>query len=87
LPLRLNADSPQRGEAYLAFGETSHEGENVMNLSPAGNLTEAAANFFKMLRLLDVSHYPCIAVAPIPLVGLGVGLNDRLARAAAPREL
>lgn len=87
LPIRLNADGPQKGEAYLAFGETSYEGDNVMNLSQSGNLTEAAANFFKMLRLLDGSQSHRIAVAPIPLVGLGVGLNDRLVRAAAPREL
>lgn len=87
LPLRLNAEDSQKGEAFLAFGGTPYEGDNIMNLSPSGNLTEAAANFFKMLRLLDDSQFHRIAVAPIPLTGLGVGLNDRLARAAAPREL
>jgi L-threonylcarbamoyladenylate synthase len=87
LPLRLNADKPLNGEAYLAFGETASQGKNVMNLSENSNLTEAASNFFKMLRLLDQPDYHCIAVAPIPFTGLGVGLNDRLTRAAAPREL
>lgn len=87
LPLRLNATEPLRGEAYLAFGETSYKGKNVLNLSTSSNLTEAAANFFKMLRCLDCCDYHCIAVAPIPFIGLGVGLNDRLARAAAPRGL
>ncbi|MBA3813502.1 MAG: threonylcarbamoyl-AMP synthase [Alphaproteobacteria bacterium] len=87
LPLRLNARDPLNGEAYLAFGDTLHKGKDVMNLSTTGNLVEGAANFFKMLRLLDQSDCHGIAVAPIPLTGLGVGLNDRLMRAAAPREL
>lgn len=87
LPLRLNVHEPLRGEAYLAFGPTSHEGQHVLNLSPKGDLTEAAANFFKMLRLLDCPNWQGISAAPIPLIGLGVALNDRLARAAAPREL
>jgi L-threonylcarbamoyladenylate synthase len=87
LPLRLNVLEPQPGEAYLAFGPTSHEGDDILNLSPTGNLKEAAAHFFKMLRLLDQAEYEGIAVAPIPLKGLGLALNDRLARAAAPREL
>ena len=87
LPLRLNADEPLEGEAYLAFGETTHIGKHVLNLSVRRNLTEAAANFFKMLILLDQPEYHQIAVAPIPFTDLGIGLNDRLARAAAPREL
>jgi L-threonylcarbamoyladenylate synthase len=87
LPLRLNASEPLTGEAYLAFGKTIHKGKNVLNLSPSRNLTEAAANFFRMLRLLDCSACHRIAVAPIPFTGLGVGLNDRLVRAAAPLEL
>ncbi len=85
LPLRLNAHETRRNEAFLAFGPASFKGEHVLNLSPTGDLTEAAANLFKMLRLLDHSHYKRIAVAPIPLTGLGMALNDRLCRAAAPR--
>lgn len=85
LPLRLNAHEPSKGEAYLAFGYTPYE--NVLNLSPSGDLREAAANFFKMMRLLDCPHFHRIAVAPIPSHGLGLALNDRLVRAAAPREL
>lgn len=87
LPLRLNAKEPLEGEAYLAFGHTSYEGKHVLNLSPTGNLTEAAANLFKMLRLLDCASFSGIAVAPIPFKGLGMAINDRLQRAAAPREL
>lgn len=86
LSLRLNADNSLEGEAYLAFGPTQHGGENVLNLSPRGDLAEAAAHFFKMLRALDCPKYSRIAVAPIPHHGLGIALNDRLERAAAPRE-
>ncbi len=87
LPLRLNADKPLKDEAYLAFGPTPYEGPHVLNLSQQEDLTEAAANLFKMLRLLDHPSYQGIAVAPIPLVRLGLAVNDRLYRAAAPRAL
>jgi L-threonylcarbamoyladenylate synthase len=55
------------------------------NLSPRGDLTEAAANLFAMLRRLDRPEYAAIAVMPIPEHGLGLAINDRLRRAAAPR--
>ena len=87
LPLRLNVDDPTAQEAYLAFGATSHKGPHVLNLSSKGDLAGAAANLFKMLRLLDLPHFSGIAVAPIPLQGLGIAMNDRLQRAAAPRGL
>jgi len=87
LPLRLNVEDPLRGEAYLAFGPTPHEGPHVLNLSPRGDLREAAANLFKMLRVLDHPSFQGIAVAPIPSIRLGLALNDRLHRAAAPRAL
>ena len=84
LPLRLNALEPQPGEAFLAFGPTA---QSNLNLSATGELREAAANLFKMLRLLDQREFKGIAVAPIPMQGLGLALNDRLQRAAAPRDL
>ncbi|MDI9637903.1 L-threonylcarbamoyladenylate synthase [Geitlerinema splendidum] len=84
LPLRLNALEPQPGEAFLAFGPTL---QSDLNLSTTGELREAAANLFKMLRLLDKIEFKGIAVAPIPMQGLGLALNDRLQRAAAPRDL
>ncbi len=87
LPLRLNADEPLEGEAYLAFGPTSCKGNHILNLSERSNLTEAAANLFKMLRFLDQPDFQRISVASIPFQGLGLALNDRLYRAAAPREL
>ncbi len=80
LPVRLNAGSPKTGEAYLAFGKT---GGATLNLSPSGNLAEAAANLFAMLQALDRAHFTGIAVAPIPNRGLGRAINDRLSRASA----
>ena len=84
--VRLNAKDAQPGEAYLAFGKREPEADIVRNLSPTKNLREAAANLFAMLHTLDMLGVDSIAVAPIPNEGLGVAINDRLARAAAPRE-
>jgi L-threonylcarbamoyladenylate synthase len=81
-PLRLNAMDCQTGEALLGFGEAGPL-PVTLNLSPTGDLTEAAANLFRMMRQLDTDLYAGIAVMPIPSVGLGVAINDRLQRAAA----
>ncbi|MEQ8370675.1 MAG: L-threonylcarbamoyladenylate synthase [Alphaproteobacteria bacterium] len=82
-PLRLNVQSAAPGEALLAFGpDAPPEGPTVRNLSPAGDLTEAAANLFRMLRDLDRPEFTAIAVMPVPLHGLGEAINDRLSRAA-----
>lgn len=81
--LRLNARETQNGEALLAFG--SNAPSAALNLSKSGNLREAAANLFSMLRKLDASGTRMIAVMPIPDDGLGEAINDRLTRAAAPR--
>lgn len=84
--LRLRAREVRQGEALLAFGPEvpAHSGP-VRNLSATGDLTEAAANLFRMLHELDASGRPVIAVMPIPEHGLGEAINDRLRRAAAPR--
>jgi L-threonylcarbamoyladenylate synthase len=58
----------------------------IVNLSPSGDLIEAAANLFAALRQLDASGARVIAVSPIPAHGLGEAINDRLQRAAAPRD-
>jgi L-threonylcarbamoyladenylate synthase len=88
LPLRLDATSVRPNEALLAFGPASPPGAAlVRNLSLAGDLIEAAANLFQMLRELDRPELGAIAVAPIPGTGLGAAINDRLRRAAAPRDL
>jgi L-threonylcarbamoyladenylate synthase len=84
--LRLNADSVRAGEALLAFGEPLPPGaRSVLNLSPRADMIEAAANLFSHLRALDALGAPAIAVMPIPQIGLGEAINDRLQRAAAPR--
>ncbi len=80
--LRTNATSVGSGEAFLGFGAPPAGVEAAMNLSARGDLAEAAANLFSMLRLLDET-VGAIAVAPIPETGLGEGINDRLARASA----
>jgi len=84
-PLRINADRPAAGEALLAFGPGEPEGASItLNLSPTGDLTEAAANLFAMLHELDSTAPDGIAVMPIPDTGLGMAINDRLRRAAHP---
>ncbi len=87
--LRLDAAMAGPEEFWLGFGPdaTTRPG---LNLSPSGDLAEAATNLFAHLRVLDVraarEGASGIAVAPIPRTGLGLALNDRLARAAAPRD-
>jgi len=81
--MRLDADAPRAGEAYLAFGAPAPAGGAT--LSATGDLVEAAANLYAALRALDATGADVIAVAPIPGDGLGEAIRDRLARAAAPR--
>lgn len=78
--LRLNAVRAETGETWLGFGPCPA----VANLSPTGDLREAARNLFAVLHQLDEAATR-IAVAPIPREGLGEAINDRLRRAAAPR--
>ena len=83
--LRLNATRVEPGEALLAFGAPLPGARRMLNLSSSGDLIEAAANLFSHLRALDAAGAGAIAVMPIPHEGLGEAINDRLARAAAPR--
>ena len=83
LPLRLDAARAEPGEALLGFGPAPGA---ALNLSESGDLREAAANLFAMLRGLDRPDFTGIAVMPIPERGLGRAINDRLRRAAAPRK-
>jgi L-threonylcarbamoyladenylate synthase len=85
--LRLDADTAQAGEALLAFGHAPPFSGTALNLSPRGDLIEAAANLFSHLRALDASGARRIAVMKVPHEGLGEAINDRLKRAAAPRRL
>ncbi|MCZ4352197.1 L-threonylcarbamoyladenylate synthase [Roseovarius aestuarii] len=82
--MRLNASSVQPGETLLGFGPECAGA--ALNLSPSGDLTEAAANLFDHLHQLDATGASIIAVAPIPAHGLGIAILDRLHRAAAPRD-
>ncbi len=87
--VRLNATDVQPGEAALLFGTEAPRNSEVaratLNLSPNGDLREAAAHLFSYLRQLDASGAPTIAVSPVPGTGLGEAINDRLRRAAAER--
>ncbi len=80
-PVRLNAEAAQGDEVLLGFGPVACD----LNLSETGNLAEAAANLFAALHSLNQTGRP-IAVSLIPDHGLGVAINDRLRRAAAPRD-
>ncbi|MGG5887819.1 L-threonylcarbamoyladenylate synthase [Falsiroseomonas sp. HC035] len=91
LPLRLEAEEVAADEALLAFGPAPLPGAGALwNLSPGGDLAVAAARLFSGLRWLDAEGRRLglrgIAAMPVPGDGLGEAINDRLARAAAPRE-
>jgi L-threonylcarbamoyladenylate synthase len=87
LPVRVAATEASPGEALLAFGPDAPSGfAEVLWLSRSGDLAEAAANLFAMLRRLDRPSFTGIAVMPIPEHSLGRAINDRLRRAAAPRD-
>lgn len=87
--MRLRANDVRAGEALLSFGAARPFGSDraikEINLSPTGDLTEAAARLFSALRELDAAGARTICVQDIPLTGLGEAINDRLQRAAAPR--
>ncbi len=97
-PLRLNAVDVKKGEGFLGFGKTDFigvedvgflrdmNGDHWRNLSASGDLNEAATNLYAMLHALDGVGLMRIAVQPIPEAGLGVAINDRLRRAAVPKE-
>lgn len=94
IPVRLNAVDVKEGEALLAFGSVKFMGlqegghatdlpeERMQNLSKEGDLYQAAANLFAMMRALDHPENTAIAVMNIPDIGVGLAINDRLRRAA-----
>ena len=79
-PVRIEAEAAREGEILLGFGPGV--GEQGWSLSPTGDLREAAANLFRLLREADRNKPAGIAVSPIPQKGLGEAINDRLRRAA-----
>ncbi len=84
IPIRINAQSANTGEAFLAFGPGVKN--RYANLSRTGDLKEAAANLFAMLHMLDQPGFNGIAVMAVPEIGLGIAINDRLRRAAASEK-
>lgn len=81
-PVRINVADPRPDEYLIGFGAMACDA----NLSPSGDLREAAANLFAALHVADAGHRPSIAVAPVPQKGLGLAINDRLARAAVSAQ-
>ena len=87
--VRLNATSQQGDEELIGFGQVPGAGQLSLSLSAGGNLREAAVNLFSMLHqanIVTIGTTRQIAVAPIPKDGIGEAINDRLQRAAAPRD-
>jgi L-threonylcarbamoyladenylate synthase len=88
--VRTEVTACPAGAALLAFGPPDGRDRSAaavtLNLSESGDLREAAANLYAMLKRLDATGNTLIAVEPVPATGLGIAVNDRLARAAAPRE-
>lgn len=82
VPVRLDVTDVKPGEVILGFGPDAPA--QSANLSPTGDLSEAAAHLFAYLRALDAEKPKGIAVMPIPDTGLGRAINDRLRRAATP---
>ena len=76
VPLRINVTNPEKDEVLIGFGESFKE----PNLSKSGNLEEAASNLFYLLEKYEAKGSK-IAIAPIPNIGIGVAINDRLNRA------
>ncbi|MEL7830222.1 L-threonylcarbamoyladenylate synthase [Citromicrobium bathyomarinum] len=81
-PLRLNARKAEAGEFLIGFGAV----EGDVTLSAIGDVNEAASRLYGCLHLGAASDKPLIAVAPVPEDAVGRAINDRLRRAAAPRE-
>ncbi|MCE2517140.1 MAG: threonylcarbamoyl-AMP synthase [Alphaproteobacteria bacterium] len=82
-PVALNITTPQASDVMIGFGPINGD----VNLSPAADLVEAAANLYHMMRQADMMAGKRIAIAPVPEDGLGIAINDRLRRAAADRPL
>ncbi|PZN92052.1 MAG: translation factor Sua5, partial [Alphaproteobacteria bacterium] len=80
-PVRLEALTASPAEFHIGFGGVAGDA----SLSPSGDLAEAAARLFDLLHVAEASGRAAIAVAPVPRHGLGLAINDRLKRAAAPK--
>ncbi|MFC3175106.1 L-threonylcarbamoyladenylate synthase [Novosphingobium bradum] len=78
-PVRLEATAARADEFLIGFGPVA----GAVNLSPTGDLAEAAARLYACLHQAAAAPQPRVAVAPVPHAGIGAAINDRLARAAA----
>lgn len=81
-PVRLDASQPAEDEFHIGFGDVTGDS----SLSAEGDLAEAASRLYACLHLAAASHKPRIAIAPVPDIGIGRAINDRLRRAATPPD-
>lgn len=84
--VKLNCDACEDGAAWLGFGSQKIEAKHSLNLSKTSDLVEAGSNLYAYMKVLDKTDCDIICVAPIPMNDLGIAINDRLTRAAAPRD-
>ena len=82
IPIRLNANNPRLGEAFILIKKRKKNDKNFFYLTKNKNLKEAGKNLYKILRKIKNSQFKSINVAKIPNKGIGVAINDRLRRAA-----
>ena len=82
ISMKLNQKKAKNNEAFIVFGKKYKTGKNIFNLSYKSNLNEAAKNLYRTLRIIKNKKYKMIRVCPIPTIGIGLAINDRLNRAA-----
>jgi len=82
IPVKMNKKSPSKNQAFIGFGKTLKRKKNYFNLSKNGNLKQAAANLYKIMRKIKKRKFNSISVAKIPNIGIGVAVNDRLKKAS-----
>ncbi|MBL1404366.1 MAG: threonylcarbamoyl-AMP synthase [Hyphomicrobiales bacterium] len=85
--VKLNCDTCDDNAAWLGFGEQTVKTTHSLNLSETGDLVEAGSNLYAYMKVLDKTGCETICVAPIPMRDLGIAINDRLSRAAAPKNV
>ena len=82
IPLRMNANKPRKGEAYVTLKKTNIKHKDFFYLSKKGNLNEIAKNLYSVLRKIKKNGYKSVAIEKINNYGLGQSINDRLIRAS-----
>ena len=82
IPIRMNANKPRPGEAFILIKKRKSSDKNFYYLSKKNNLKEAAKNLYKTLRMIKNKKFKKIAIEKIPNIGFGEAINDRISRAS-----